>query len=65
MGTDFNVAAFVSEASHMPKIPGDCKSAGSMTLIFCLFLLAEHTQLTILTQEVSLQTSLNSVRHLV
>lgn len=65
MGTDFNVAAYVSETSHMPKFPGDCKSAGSMTLIFCLFLLAEHTQLTILTQEVSLQTSLNSVRHLV
>lgn len=65
MGTDFNAAAYVSEASHMPKSPGDCKSAGSMTFIFHLFLLAEHTHLTILTQEVSLQTSLNSVRHLV
>lgn len=65
MGTDFNVAAYVSEASHMPKFPGDFKSAGSTTLIFHLFLLAEHAQLTILMQEVSLQISLNSAGHLV
>lgn len=49
----------------MPKFPGDYKSAGSTALIFHLFLFAEHDQLTVLTQEVSLQTGLNSVRHLV
>lgn len=52
-------------ASHVPKFPGDYESARSTALIFHLFLFAEHDQLTILTQEVSLQNSPNSVRHLV
>lgn len=55
----------MSEASHVPKFPGDYESAGSTAFIFHLSLFAEHAQLTVLTQEVSLQTSLNSVRHLV
>lgn len=58
MGTNFNTAAYVLEASHVPKFPGDYKPTGPKTFIFHLFLFAEHDQLTILTQEGSLQTSL-------
>lgn len=58
MGTNFNTAAYVLEASHVPKFPGDYKPMGPTTFIFHLFLFAEHDQLTILTREGSLQTSL-------
>lgn len=58
LNMDFNTAAYVLEASHVPKFPGDYKPTGPKTFIFHLFLFAEHDQLTILTQEGSLQTSL-------
>ena len=39
-------------------VPGDYEPTGPTAFVFHLFLFAEHDQLTILTQEVSLQTNL-------
>jgi len=57
MGTNFSVAA---HAGSFPCacVPGDYEPTGLTAFVFHLFLFAEHDQLTILTQEVSLQTNL-------
>lgn len=49
-------------ASHVPAFPGDYEPTVPTAFVFHLFLFAEHDQLTILTQEVSLQISLLILR---